>query len=274
VQILVASLIAPASFCLAKVVTRDAPAAFFAACWIAIIPAVILLAPSFDQWYPLLACGIIGTWIRTIETGRIPWAVGCGAVLSIAVFFSYSMLTLGALMALAAVAQLASGRSVRSIAISCAIVIATVAAVYGGLSLFTGFNPLATFAQAWNNQREWEAQFAIPRVHPATIPGDLQDFFLGSAWISALIILFWLLGLRQRDNRAILVLLCLIQPLIVAATGLLQCETARVWSFMQPLVLIPVGIELARWTNRARLTAFACLFILLVVQGRNFIFQY
>jgi len=296
VQILVASLIVPASYWLAKVVTRDRRAAFLAACWTAIIPAVILLAPSFDQWYPLLACGIVGTWIRALETRRISWAAACGAVLSIAVFFSYSMLTLGALMALLGIRAMmtcpqTNGAQTKgdttlypskgscplywSVAIQSSVVMGVVIVLYAAMQLLSEFDPLATFAQAWKNQREWEAQFAIPRAHPATIPSDLQDFFLGSAWISALLIIFWLVALRRnRNDRTIIVLLCLIQPMIVAATGLLQCETARVWSIMQPLALIPVGTELSRWTGRARLTAFVCLFILLAVQARSFIFQY
>jgi hypothetical protein len=274
-QGMLASLAVPATFWLARVVTRDTRAAFFAACWLALIPTIVLFFPGFDQCYPLLACGIVGSWIRAIETRRGIWAIACGAILWAAIFFSYSMLTLGALMALLGVHAVCRQRALRAVAIQSAIVLSIVVLTYAAIQVFTGFNPLATFAQAWQNQEEWEAQFSIPRTHPATVPSDLLDFFLGSAWISALLIAFWLFDLRrQRDERSILILLCLVQPLIVAATGLLQCETARVWSFMQPLVLIAVGVELSRWKLTGRVIAYLCLFILLNLQARSFIFQF
>ena len=66
--------------------------------------------------------------------------------------------------------------------------------------------------------------------------------------------------------------LCVVQVLVVALTGLLQTETARVWAFMLPLWMVPVGLELARWTWRGRAVAYACTWLLLAAAVQNMIF--
>jgi hypothetical protein len=65
------------------------------------------------------------------------------------------------------------------------------------------------------------------------------------------------------------VLLALGQIILVACTGLLRCETARVWAFMLPLLMIPIGLELARWSPAARMGVFACLWLLTTALAQN-----
>ncbi len=55
----------------------------------------------------------------------------------------------------------------------------------------------------------------------------------------------------------------------VAVTGALQAEAARLWLFLLPLLAIPVGLELSKWTLPMRLTAYACLWFLLAVIVQN-----
>jgi hypothetical protein len=45
-------------------------------------------------------------------------------------------------------------------------------------------------------------------------------------------------------------------------TGALQVETARIWMFMLPMLMLPVGLELANWRPGARLAVYAALLIL------------
>jgi hypothetical protein len=272
----IVSLAVPLTYTLARLVTRDPSAAFFAAAWLSLIPAAVLIFPSIDQLFIVLGLLMLGTWMLAIETRAAGCAIACGASIALGMFFAYPMLVLGAFMALAGVATaVGEPRGRRMLARQCAITFATVVGIYLVAQPATGFNTIATFRSAWTEQQAFEAAFFMPRPHPQTVPSDFQDFFLGSGWISALLILYWLAGARRTWNsRSIFIVICLLQPVIVAATGLLRCETARLWAFMQPLVLIPVGLELSRWNRTSRAIAFACLLAILIVQGRNFIFQF
>jgi hypothetical protein len=70
---------------------------------------------------------------------------------------------------------------------------------------------------------------------------------------------------KDRVDRKWLALLAIAQLLIVAITGLLQSETSRVWNFMLPLLMIPVGLELARWDRRSRIVCYVALAVLTTV---------
>jgi hypothetical protein len=59
---------------------------------------------------------------------------------------------------------------------------------------------------------------------------------------------------------------------MVGLLGLIRCETARVWTFMLPMLMLPVGLELARWEFRWRTTVFAALFILTVAMWHSMTF--
>jgi hypothetical protein len=61
---------------------------------------------------------------------------------------------------------------------------------------------------------------------------------------------------------------------LVAVTGLLQSETSRVWNFMLPLLMVPIGLELSRWPTAARIACFAALAILTQVIYQNMSFTY
>jgi hypothetical protein len=58
-------------------------------------------------------------------------------------------------------------------------------------------------------------------------------------------------------------------PFIVAITGLLQTETARVWAFMLPRVAFPAALALARLTFRQRLLIHASLLLVTVALYTN-----
>jgi hypothetical protein len=66
--------------------------------------------------------------------------------------------------------------------------------------------------------------------------------------------------------------ICLIQPIVIAALHVLPGEAARLYAFMYPLMLVPVGLELARWPRRDRVIAFACLWLLGAAVLRNMTF--
>ena len=62
--------------------------------------------------------------------------------------------------------------------------------------------------------------------------------------------------------------------LAVAVLGLLQLETARVWSFMLPLAMLPIGLELATWPPRARAVPYAAMVLMTAAVCQNIKFIY
>jgi len=116
-------------------------------------------------------------------------------------------------------------------------------------------------------------EHANERPYPATILFDLTDFALGCGWIGYLLVIFHVLQKLHRQHPR-LVMLAMAQIMVVAVTGLLQSETARVWNFMLPLLLIPVGLELSRWPVGARLLCYAALALITTVIYQKMVFIY
>ena len=265
----VASLGVAAVYLFAVLLTRNDRAAFFAATWFALMPATTLFFPTFDACYPIFTCAIAGAWLLALRSGRVRWAVGFGAALAVALFFSFSLLVLGALLIGWAVLEIAhDGRaSLRRVMIASGAASLTMIGIYLILWLATGYDPIATFTSALRNQAALEATFTIPRPYPRTIPTDLLDFFLGSGWVSALLLLLWLTRAQFRAHAHVVIGLASVAT--VALTGLLACETSRVWLFLQPLVMLPLGLELARWGSWSRTIVFACLILLTGAVAQN-----
>jgi hypothetical protein len=201
-------------------------------------------------------------------------------VFSVACFFSYAALVLGVWVVGYALLRIREdGKpAMQNFITQSLIVLAGVAAIYGMLWGATGFDPFATFRTAAANQRELLAHMVIPRPWPNTIPADLQDFVLGSAWVSLPLIVFWFLrqrggqpGQEDRSTR-VLVLLGIAQIVVVALSGLLAAETSRVWMFMQPLALAPIALELSRWKPWQCGCALAIVAIVTAIAAQNMIF--
>jgi len=55
----------------------------------------------------------------------------------------------------------------------------------------------------------------------------------------------------------------------VALTGLIQAETARVWIFLLPLLMIPAGLELSRWPPRLRAVAHVAMIAVTIALYAN-----
>jgi hypothetical protein len=139
------------------------------------------------------------------------------------------------------------------------------------LWLVTGYDPIATFESAWKNQHALLAEHANERPYPDTVWNDLLDFALASGWIGALLAVFSLIeSVRDpRNPRSRLVLLCIAQPLFVAITALLASETARVWNFMLPLLILPAALQLVRMRLAEQLAVFLCLALIAAAVCRN-----
>jgi hypothetical protein len=150
------------------------------------------------------------------------------------------------------------------------LIVAVLFATYALLWLWSGYNPIQTLLTGIKlHQRDMPATH---RSWPLTVPFDLTDFALGTGWVCVLPAVYYLLGSARRDGRVSLTLLCFAQLVAVAVSGLLAGETARVWIFMFPLLLIPAGLELAAWPAGRRMAALACLWLLTAMLSQNMVF--
>jgi hypothetical protein len=162
------------------------------------------------------------------------------------------------------------------------LVLVGVGVLYLPLFYTTGFDPLSTFRAAWRLQHD--VLKAIKRPYPWTILFDLTDFVFSAAWIVLIPIAMTIARrLRWPGNGTAasastansprllnwLVALALAQPIVVAVAGLVQTETARVWNFMLPMLLLPAALEVARWRPWARGLFYASMLLLLLVIGQN-----
>ena len=125
---------------------------------------------------------------------------------------------------------------------------------YTVLYAYGRFDPVATFRTAVAVQRL--ADRSLHREYPNTLPIDFMEFFVAVGWGSTAAAAFSLLtALRQRlrrPDRLNVALVSTVQILAVGGTGLLKCETSRVWIFLMPLVAVQVAWEMAAWRSRWR----------------------
>lgn len=264
-----AALALPAAWWLARRMGASRSAATHAAALLALAPGFFHSYPAFDPFYIVPACALIGTWVTAVRRGSVRWAGGAGVVFFAMTFVTYNTLVLGvfALAAPFALSRGSAGRTARRSAALAPVGVATAAALYGLLWLPTAYDPIATFASALRNQADLLERYAYHRPYPTTAMFDLVDFAFGAGWVGALLAAMGIASARGR--RARVAWLVVAQLVIVAASALLAAETARAWNFLYPLLLLPAGTELARWTRWSALAAAAALAGVTLVIGQN-----
>lgn len=269
---LLATLCLPALYWLIQTLTGNRAAALHAASFFALTPGLVLFFPQFDQCFPVISCLLVGAWWLALTTGRARHALGCGLILSAILFISWNFLVLGSFLVMLALIHIfRTGRTgLLPVARQSLLALGVVAIVYLLLWQMLGYDPVQTFRTSLDLERAMAATYG--RSYPATILFDLTDFVFGSGWLGGLLALMYFIrkaGRRERDRELALAAAALLQLLVVAVTGLLRCETIRVWLFLYPLLLLPVGLRLAALPSAVRLTVYCCLWLLTVVIGCN-----
>jgi hypothetical protein len=240
----------PATYVFTLKLTRDRKNAFASASYLSLCPSLLLLYPHFDQCFIVLAVGMVMLWFNALSEDSRANATRFGVMCGITFFISYLPMVLVFFCA-ALIAWIKPRHPIRL----CAISAAGIAGFYLALYLATGFNPIAAFRACMIAQRENIQMATIGRHLPGTIVPDFIDFDLGAGWLALPLAI---IALRKRKTRAIW-LICIGQLVFVAVTGLIQCENARVWCFMLPMLMLPVGIELANWPLGWRVAVYAAL---------------
>ena len=235
-------------------------AALIAATLLALSPSMTLFFLYLDPVYPIFSMAMLGTWYLALERQSPRAAAAFGLILFLATMTGYTLLVVGLVLGVMTVPYIKQ----RSMYARIAIAIGVAIVCHALFALATGFNPISAFQTALAMQR-----YQLPLLHrpwPRTIPFDILDFLLGIGWAPLVPAIF---GLTKRRWISIA---CFALPFIIALTGLIQAETARVWIFMMPLFFVPASLEMEKWTPRERYAAFAAQLIVLIALYANMVF--
>ncbi|HEX8524841.1 MAG TPA: hypothetical protein VF669_21495 [Tepidisphaeraceae bacterium] len=268
----------PAVYRLARNFELDEKPAFFAASYFALTPSLLLFLPQGDQAYPALACLLLITWANALHRRAILNSALFGLLLAFGLFFSAVFLMLGLFLAIYTMLYVGDHRGRGLIhAIMCALTaLIAIALPYLLLWLITGFDPIETF---FTSARRSQAHLVfLKRPWPYHLMFDFYDLVFGTGFISVPLIAFgtwatWKTWTpRHRPWR--LVFLGLLQMLVAVLVSLFPGEQARLMLPLMPLLMIPIGIELARWPAMSRNIAYALLLLMLCITAQNMIFLY
>ena len=216
-----------------------------------LLPGLVVFFPTFDQVYPVLAMMMIYLWRRSFDK---PWVgAALGTVLFLMLFFAYNLLVIGAIMVMMAAAWILGAedqsRARERIIVAGAVAVGVWAASFLLLNLLSGYDPALAFQNALRAQRK--ILTFVPRPYFPSLMYNITDFALGAGYM-AIVLFAAAVWKALKDQKPTLdanamTIICAAQLLIVNFSGLLPGETARVWLFMQPLVIIPAGLALARF---------------------------
>ncbi len=235
----------------------------------ALIPALVLFLPQFDQVYPIVAMVLLRTWMDGVR-GRVVPACVCGAMLFVSTMFAYGLLTLGAFMALYSSYSLGRAGGGREAWIRLSRSAIACLGVFGllhiALALASGYDAVGSFENARAHQARIDEFYIIP--YPAMLVFAPYDFFLGGGVAALPLLLIHARKLagswREGGEKDALVWIGIATILIIDLAALLPSETARLWLFLQPLAVLPASILLSRWSFPARLAVFLAQGVLLV----------
>ena len=226
-------------------------------------PSMTLFFPLPDIAYPLLTITAIAFWWRALSRRDAFAAAVASLVIFLASILSFPLLAIGIPLLLMTISQVAETRSPKSVFMPLVVAAGTFFVAYLLLFITTHYPAMASFRSALAGQR-W-LLVRLGRSYPRTIPYDLLDFCLGLGWAIPVLAVMWLARFRSTPrNLRPLATAGVVTPLLIALSGQLQAETARVWIFLMPLTVIPAAIELSQWPLRARLASCASLVIVTI----------
>jgi hypothetical protein len=249
-----------------RTITGDDEAGRAAATLLALSPSMTLFFLYLDPVYPIFSCALLALWFRALERDSRRDALLFGLLLFLATMTSYTLLVTGLPLAGMTLTRLVRRGAFRHLRIFelVAIAVGVAVAVHALFTFVTGFNPISAFRTALAMQA-----YQLPLLHrpwPKSIPFDLLDFLLGAAWVPLIPAAWWVA--KHRDVSA----WTFLTPFVVALTGLIQAETARVWIFLLPLLFLPAARELRTWSERQRIAGYATMVVVTIALYMNMTF--
>jgi hypothetical protein len=269
----------PLIYLLTERLAKDRETALAAAASWAVLPGLVTIAPAFDPLYAVFTLALVYAWTRAALEGARVWAAVWGAAWFVALCFAHSFLTLGAFFVLSAVLDVGlsndRGAALRRTATSAALGGAVLAGCFAAAGALTGYNHLAALCTSMRLQGDLAQVWHRP--YSSTVFWDLYDFSLAAGWVPVGLVVAAAAAWRSRwaglpHALRVAAPAGLATILIVDLTGLLRAETARVWLFLQPFLILPAAVELRSWPPAWRRAAFGVLLFALAVIGARLAF--
>ena len=269
---LLGAIAVPVLYRLTVGITQSRQAGFSAAVVWTLLPAVVLMLGSFDAVYPLFTILLLHSWTQAVWEGRRGTAIVFGVTLTVALLFTHSFLVLGFCLLLLPFFAVVFGAERRKVWLnflrSSALALLTAGTLFGLLYGALGYNHYAALRGSMAIQQKLAQVWGRPYHY--TVFWDVYDFFLASGWLTlgilAAFLIRWKSGPRTSSFRLpAFAAAGLLSLLVVDLTGLLRGEKARVWLFLQPLVIPLVGVELGAWRGPWRYYAWAVMLLILAV---------
>lgn len=264
---LIASLGVAVMYYFAELWTPEPRVRLLASAFYALIPGLVVFFPELDQMYPLFSMLIILAAVKafSVPASSYKYALALGALLFAATLFAYNLLAVGIFILYYGMywwwRQDRSPAALFAESRAAAIALTGAVSLYVLLWLSTGYNPVASLRHAFAMQAV--SARSLNRPYAVFVFADLYDFALGAGIIALPILWFYLRKLRGEAGTA-LTLIGLATVLTVDLSGMLRGEAARVWLFLQPFLIVPVAIELARARWPWRLSIFTLQWWILV----------
>jgi hypothetical protein len=249
-----ASLGVPALYHLASRWTEDVRGRLTACALYALLPSLIHFFPGMDQMLPPVAMLLMLAWRKALE-GRRPWAVLFGVLVFLATVLTTNLWGIGLFLVMQTVYTMLraersgnDGESWKRIGLATLVAVVVPTGLILLLWWSTGYNPVAALVRAMKHQAEIGA--CADETYGWCVLHDLYDFMLGAGFI-AIPLAFGLLrdswkSLSWESEGAVSSYLGAATILLVAASGVLRPEAARTWLFLQPLLVIPAALQLAK----------------------------
>lgn len=241
----------------------------------ALLPAFVLFFPEFDQVYPLISMVMLILWDRALHRSAMASA-GLGLAMFLASFMAYNLFAMLIPMALYAFwllhqsrwSPVTTGATVRAGIVALFVAVAAHALLFEA----TSFSAVGSLQRSLHLQAIFSGMLARP--YGACVVFDLYDFALGGGVVLTLLALMYAAAAPAAGDAAPLALtrIALLTILIVDLSGLLRCETARVWLFLQPLIVVPAGLQLAKLAPRERALLLTLQALILIALKCNMTF--
>jgi hypothetical protein len=216
----------------------------------ALLPSILGFVPELDQVYPVGSMAMLIFWHKAFERRRA--AIWLGLTLFAVSLMAYNFVTLGAMMVLYALLRLHrehwNKAAFHRVALASGIAIGVALTAHVLLWAATSYHAIDSLRASLETQEVFAEK--LNRPYWQCVVWDIYDFLLGSGMLTLPLIALSLrrhLGeLEVPIDRAVTVV-AIASILIIDFTGLLRCEAARVWLFLQPLIIVPAGLQLARY---------------------------
>lgn len=224
--------------------------------WWAIVPSLLLFAPTWNTLYPLLALLAFSALLRGLQHDAMVWAITSGFIMSLMTFLNFAVLPIIGLLGFYTLGYwffLKRGEK--------PFLWAVMVGAYFGLGLmsiwlvfglYSGFTPFDLLEVTFDQHLDIERNYWIWLVL------HVYDMLMFAGWPLVAIAGYGIWRVIQQwrtdhqfDQIDVLVMAVLATVVVLDLSGITRAESARIWLFFVPfLLLMGLGYyaqQSARW---------------------------